>query len=247
MIKLTNVVKKYFIGTPSELTVLKGITLHIKEGEFVAVVGASGSGKSTIMNILGALDRPTTGEYELDGKAVAARTDNELSEIRNKKIGFVFQNFNLIPRTTALSNVELPLFYSGTSKAMRRSRAKELLDMVDMGERINHMPNELSGGQKQRVAIARALAGDPAIILADEPTGALDTKTGEHVMEMFLKINKVDKRTPAEHVIYKLVGHNTNVCDILHIGRGYEPAFEYVYTVGGGVPLVAPHYVDVGV
>ena len=136
MIKLKNVVKKYFIGTPSELTVLKGISLHIKEGEFVAIVGASGSGKSTIMNILGALDRPTSGEYELDGKLVSARTDNELSEIRNKKIGFVFQNFNLIPRQTAQSNVELPLFYSGVSKSKRRQKAQEMLKMVDMGDRM---------------------------------------------------------------------------------------------------------------
>ncbi len=195
MIELNNIVKKYFINEPNELTVLKGIDLSIKEGEFVSIVGQSGSGKSTLMNILGALDRPTEGGYTLDGISIAEMSDNKLSEIRNSKIGFVFQTFNLIPRADALSNVELPMFYKGIARKERRERAKELLRLVEMEERMNHLPNELSGGQKQRVAIARSLANDPAIILADEPTGALDSKTGNLVMEIFLKINSDEKKT----------------------------------------------------
>ena len=195
MIEIRNIVKKYFIGEPNELTVLKGLNISIKEGEFLSIVGQSGSGKSTLMNILGALDRPTEGEYTLDGISLAGMTDNELSAIRNKKIGFVFQTFNLIPRTSALSNVELPMFYKGIGKRQRTERAKELMKLVEMEDRMYHMPNELSGGQKQRVAIARALANDPSIILADEPTGALDSKTGNLVMDIFLKINREEGRT----------------------------------------------------
>jgi len=195
MIEIRNVVKKYFIGEPNELTVLKGLNIDIREGEFVSIIGQSGSGKSTLMNILGALDRPTEGEYSLDNIPLAGMTDNELSEIRNKKIGFVFQTFNLIPRVTALSNVELPMFYKGIGRRERTERAKELMKLVEMEDRMDHMPNELSGGQKQRVAIARSLANDPSIILADEPTGALDSKTGNLVMEIFLKINSEEGRT----------------------------------------------------
>ena len=195
MLELNNVVKKYFIGEPNELTVLKGLNLSICEGEFVSIVGQSGSGKSTLMNIMGALDRPTEGAYTLDGVAVSAMPDNQLSEIRNRKIGFVFQTFNLIPRATALSNVALPLFYMGIPRKKREERARELLALVEMEERMDHMPNELSGGQKQRVAIARALTNDPSIILADEPTGALDTKTGNLVMDIFTKINREQKKT----------------------------------------------------
>jgi len=195
MIKLSNIVKKYFIGEPNEITVLKGLNISISEGEFVSIVGQSGSGKSTLMNILGALDRPTEGEYTLDDLPLAGMDDNELSDIRNKKIGFVFQTFNLIPRTTALSNVELPMLYKGINKRQRAERAKALLKLVEMDDRMDHLPNELSGGQKQRVAIARALANDPSIILADEPTGALDTKTGDLVMDIFLKINQEEGRT----------------------------------------------------
>ena len=195
MIEIRNVVKKYFIGEPNELTVLRGLNINIKEGEFVSIVGQSGSGKSTLMNILGALDRPTEGEYSLDMIPLAGMTDNELSEIRNKKIGFVFQTFNLIPRSTALANVELPMFYKGIRKKERSRHAKELLKLVGMEDRMDHMPNELSGGQKQRVAIARSLANDPSIILADEPTGALDSKTGDLVMDIFLKINEEEGRT----------------------------------------------------
>ncbi|MCL2840197.1 MAG: ABC transporter ATP-binding protein [Defluviitaleaceae bacterium] len=195
MLELNNIVKKYFIGEPNELTVLKGLNLKINEGEFVAIVGQSGSGKSTLMNIMGALDRPTEGGYSLDGVDVSSMGDGQLSEIRNQKIGFVFQTFNLIPRTTALSNVQLPLFYMGVPKKLRVAKAKELLKLVEMDERMNHLPSELSGGQKQRVAIARALVNDPSIILADEPTGALDTSTGNLVMDIFLKINREQKKT----------------------------------------------------
>ncbi len=195
LLELTNITKKYFIGSPNELTVLKGLNISISEGEFVSVVGQSGSGKSTLMNIMGALDRPTEGDYVLDGVSVARMRDNQLSEIRNKKIGFVFQTFNLIPRTTALNNVELPLFYMGVSKRKRSEKARKLLELVEMGDRVTHMPNELSGGQKQRVAIARSLANDPSIILADEPTGALDSKTGMLVMDIFMRINREQNKT----------------------------------------------------
>ena len=195
MLELTNVIKKYFIGEPNELTVLKGLNLKISEGEFVSIVGQSGSGKSTLMNIMGALDRPTEGSYVLDGTAVSELKDSKLSEIRNRQIGFVFQTFNLIPRTNALSNVALPLFYMGVGRRKRDEKAKELLKLVEMDDRMDHMPNELSGGQKQRVAIARSLANDPSIILADEPTGSLDSKTGGLVMEIFHKINKEHGKT----------------------------------------------------
>lgn len=195
MIEINNVIKKFYIGQPNELTILKGINLDISEGEFVSIVGASGSGKSTLMNILGALDKPTSGTYTLEGVSTSDMDENELSELRNKKIGFVFQTFNLLPRSTALSNVELPMFYKGISKKERRERAIELLKLVGMEDRMSHLPNELSGGQKQRVAIARSLANDPAIILADEPTGALDTKTGLMVMDIFLRINQDEKKT----------------------------------------------------
>ena len=195
MLEMNNIVKRYFIGEPNELTVLKGLNLTIEEGEFVSIIGQSGSGKSTLMNIMGALDRPTEGGYALDGLDVSGLPDSRLSEIRNQKIGFVFQTFNLIPRTTALSNVALPLFYMGVPKKKREEKAKELLHLVEMDDRMDHFPNELSGGQKQRVAIARALTNDPSIILADEPTGALDTKTGELVMDIFTKINREQKKT----------------------------------------------------
>ena len=205
MIDIRDIVKKYFIGQPNEITVLKGLNISIKEGEFVSIVGQSGSGKSTLMNILGALDRPTEGSYSLDDIPLADMNDNELSEIRNLKIGFVFQTFNLIPRITALSNVELPMFYKGIHKKERTDKAKELMKLVEMDDRMDHLPNELSGGQKQRVAIARALANDPSIILADEPTGALDTKTGNLVMDIFLKINRQEGRTVV------LITHNENL------------------------------------
>lgn len=195
IITLKNIVKRFYIGQPNELEILHGIDLSVFEGEFVSIIGASGSGKSTLMNIIGALDRPTEGEYSLDGVDIIKAPDSELSAIRNKKIGFVFQTYNLIARTTALKNVEMPMLYKGIGKKERRERAMMLLEMVDMKERMLHTPDELSGGQKQRVAIARAMACDPAIILADEPTGALDTKTGHQVMDIFHKLNKEQGKT----------------------------------------------------
>ena len=195
MLEMRNVTKRYFIGEPHEITVLKGISLDIREGEFVSIVGQSGSGKSTMMNILGALDRPTSGEYWLNGDDVAGMRDSELSKIRNRKIGFVFQTFNLIPRVTALENVEMPMFYKGVGGRESRERAKWLLQLVGMADRGRHMPNELSGGQKQRVAIARSLANDPDVILADEPTGALDSATGDLIMNIFLQINTDKEKT----------------------------------------------------
>ena len=195
MIEVRNLVKKYFVGTPNEILALDNINLKIEDGEFVALVGASGSGKSTFMNIIGALDRPTHGEYLIDGIPVHSMTQNQLSDIRNRKIGFVFQSFNLISRSNALKNVELPMLYAGIPGKERTRRARELLELVEMGDRLYHLPNELSGGQKQRVAIARSLANDPSIILADEPTGALDSKTGIMIMNIFKEIHKEKKKT----------------------------------------------------
>ena len=177
------------------IEVLHGISLTVQEGEFVAIVGASGSGKSTLMNIIGVLDRPTEGSYVLDGVDVNGAKDAELSKIRNKKIGFVFQTYNLISKTNAIKNVEMPMLYAGVPGKQRVQRAKELLEMVGMGERMRHLPEELSGGQKQRVAIARAMANDPAIILADEPTGALDSVTGRKVMDLFHKLHDEEGKT----------------------------------------------------
>lgn len=208
MIEVINLSKKYFIGTPNELCVLDNINLKIEDGEFVALIGASGSGKSTFMNIVGALDRPTSGEYSIDGVPVHSMTQNELSDIRGKKIGFVFQSFNLMGRSNALKNVELPMLYAGVPGKERTRRAKELLELVGMGDRIHHLPNELSGGQKQRVAIARSLVNDPSIILADEPTGALDSKTGDMVMNIFKKVHKEKKKT------ILVISHNIEVAQM---------------------------------
>jgi putative ABC transport system ATP-binding protein len=195
VIDMRSIVKSFYVGTPNELEILHGLSFTVPKGEFVSVVGASGSGKSTLMNIIGALDRPTLGQYFLDGTDISKTDDKTLSEIRNKKIGFVFQTFNLISRTTALKNVELPMLYAGKGKRERTEKAKELLEMVEMTERMSHMPNELSGGQKQRIAIARAMANDPSIILADEPTGALDSKTGRLVMDIFHKLHREQGKT----------------------------------------------------
>lgn len=192
---MNNIIKRYYIGQPNELQILNGISLTINEGEFVAVVGASGSGKSTLMNIIGALDKPTEGTYFLNEQNISTMSDKQLSKIRNKEIGFVFQTFNLISRTNALKNVELPMLYAGVPRKYRIQRAKELLELVEMKDRCNHQPNELSGGQKQRVAIARAMANNPSIILADEPTGALDSKTGHLVMNIFHKLHKQEGKT----------------------------------------------------
>ncbi|MBK5246769.1 MAG: ABC transporter ATP-binding protein [Peptostreptococcaceae bacterium] len=194
MIRLENIYKTYKNGTIN-VEALKDINLTIKEGEFVAIMGVSGSGKSTLMNILGCLDRPTGGNYYIEGVDVSEKTDDQLSQVRNKNVGFIFQSFNLIPRTTALKNVELPMVYAKIPKEERRCRAIELLNGVGLGDRYHHMPNELSGGQKQRVAIARALTNKPPIILADEPTGNLDSKSSIEIMEIFRKLNKEDKNT----------------------------------------------------
>lgn len=195
VIEMRDIVKRYYIGKPNELEILHGISLDINYGEFVSIIGQSGSGKSTLMNIIGLLDRPTEGSYILGDLDVDQAKDGELSLIRNKKIGFVFQNFNLIPRLSALQNIELPMMYKKIPKEERKERAFKLLKDVEMGDRAGHNPNELSGGQKQRVAIARAMANDPDIILADEPTGALDSKTGDIVMDLFHKLNQESKKT----------------------------------------------------
>ena len=195
IINMRGIIKRFYIGQPNELEILHGIDLDVAEGEFLSIVGASGSGKSTLMNLIGALDRPTSGTYILDGQDVGQADDLALSAIRCKKVGFVFQNFNLIPRTNALKNVELPMMYAGVPQRQRTERAMALLDMVEMTDRMYHQPNELSGGQKQRVAIARAMANDPAIVLADEPTGALDSKTGRLVMDIFHRLNREQGKT----------------------------------------------------
>ncbi|MBL7733045.1 MAG: ABC transporter ATP-binding protein [Chitinophagaceae bacterium] len=189
MIHLENILKSYFMGR-QELQVLKGLSLDIYKNEYVALMGPSGSGKSTLMNIIGCLDTPTGGVYILNGNDVSKMQDNQLAEIRNKEIGFVFQQFNLLPRLTALENVALPLVYAGMGKKARTEKANHVLEMVNLTDRSHHKPNELSGGQCQRVAIARALVNDPSIILADEPTGNLDTKTSYEIMEIFDQIHK---------------------------------------------------------
>lgn len=188
VIHLSNIRKSYFMGR-MELEVLKGIALDIHRNEYVALMGPSGSGKSTLMNIIGCLDTPTSGTYILSGHDISQTVDNRLAEIRNKEIGFVFQQFNLLPRLTALDNVALPLVYAGMGKKLRTEKAKHVMDLVNLSDRSHHKPNELSGGQCQRVAIARALVNDPSIILADEPTGNLDTKTSYEIMEIFNKIH----------------------------------------------------------
>lgn len=189
IIKLSNIAKAYKIGSET-IHALRSVSLEIYKNEYVALMGPSGSGKSTLMNVLGCLDTPTGGEYVLNGISVAQMLDNELAEVRNKEIGFVFQSFNLLPRSTALENVMLPLVYAGYSKTDRMKRAKEVLEQVGLGERIMHRPNELSGGQRQRVAIARALVNRPAIILADEPTGNLDSKTSIEIMGLLQEIHQ---------------------------------------------------------
>lgn len=195
LIKMEGIKKSFNIGKENELEILHGIDFEVNDGDFVSVVGQSGSGKSTLMNIIGLLDRQTSGYYELNGTDISTLKDSELSAYRSKKIGFVFQNFNLIPRSNAKKNVELPMTYAGVGKKERAERAERLLEIVEMKDRMDHLPNELSGGQKQRVAIARSMANNPDIILADEPTGALDSKTGRNVMDLFHKLNKEDKRT----------------------------------------------------
>ncbi|AOU00799.1 MULTISPECIES: ABC transporter ATP-binding protein [Bacillus] len=205
MIQLSKVKKSYQIGKET-FDVLRSIDLTIEEGEYVSIMGPSGSGKSTIMNIIGCLDRPTSGSYRLAGEDVSSCTEKELAAVRNKSIGFVFQQFQLLPRLNARKNVELPMIYAGIGKKEREERAEHALEKVGLADRMRHMPNELSGGQKQRVAIARAIVNEPKLILADEPTGALDTKTSISIMEQFTELN-------AEGVTVVLVTHEPEVAD----------------------------------
>jgi putative ABC transport system ATP-binding protein len=208
IIELENIQKSYYLGK-QELKVLKGISLGIFKNEYVALMGPSGSGKSTLMNILGCLDSPTAGRYILNGEDVSKMPDDDLADVRNKEIGFVFQQFNLLPRLTAAENVALPLIYNGTAKKVRTELALEMLDKVGLADRSHHKPNELSGGQNQRVAIARALVNNPSIILADEPTGNLDSKTSVEIMHIFDKI-QADGNT----VI--LVTHEEDIAEYAH-------------------------------
>ena len=206
LIELRNIYKIYYMGD-EEVHANDGISLSINKGEFVAIVGKSGSGKSTLMNIIGVLDKPTAGEYTLDGVNIHDAKDNQLADIRNRKIGFVFQTYNLIGRQSALKNVELPMLYAGVPGGERTRRAKEWLERVGMGERMKHQPNELSGGQKQRVAIARAMVNEPALILADEPTGALDSQTSRTVMDLFHEMHNTYHKTIV------LITHNPELAD----------------------------------
>jgi putative ABC transport system ATP-binding protein len=190
IIELNNITKMYDMGGAEQVHALQGVSLTIRKNEYVAIMGPSGSGKSTLMNIIGCLDTPTSGQYIFNGVNVSEMSDNELARVRNKEIGFVFQTFNLLARSDALHNVELPLIYSGVPAVERRQRAKETLQHVQLGDRVHHKPNELSGGQRQRVAVARALVTNPSIILADEPTGNLDSKTGEEIMTLFEELHR---------------------------------------------------------
>ncbi len=208
LIDIRDVRKIYVMGT-NEVRALDGVDLQVKKGEYLAIMGPSGSGKSTLMNMIGCLDTPTSGSYKLRGTEIREREDDELARIRNQEIGFIFQTFNLLPRADALHNVELPLIYAGKPAKERRARAKEMLDLVGLGERMHHRPNELSGGQRQRVAIARALVNNPSIVLADEPTGNLDSKTGTEIMALLDEIH-----TKGNTVI--LVTHEEEVAALAH-------------------------------
>lgn len=205
IIELKDITKTYRRGE-EDLPILRNISLSVADGDFVAIIGPSGSGKSTLMNTIGLLDVPTSGSYTLDGVVTEHMSDNSLAELRNQKIGFIFQQFNLLPRLTAMENVELPMIYAGISKKERKERANAMLKMLGMGERGHHRPSELSGGQQQRVAIARALAISPSLILADEPTGALDSRTGEEVLELILQLN-------AQGNTIVLITHDHHIAD----------------------------------
>ncbi|AYK09152.1 ABC transporter ATP-binding protein [Brevibacillus laterosporus] len=224
VIRIADVKKKYVIGD-QEIHALRGVNLSIEEGDFVAIMGPSGSGKSTMMNMIGCLDLPSSGTFYLDGYPVSEAEDEELAKIRNQKIGFVFQNFNLIPRTPAVENVELPLLYAGVDAKQRRQRAIDSLHRVGLGNRLYNKPNELSGGQQQRVSIARALVNEPVIILADEPTGALDTKTSQEIMGIFQQLNNEGKT-----VI--LVTHEPDIAEyakrVIHFRDGQIVANEVI-------------------
>jgi putative ABC transport system ATP-binding protein len=207
VIRMEKIYKNYKLGQVN-VEALKGIDLEVEEGEFISIMGPSGSGKSTLLNLIGCLDQPTDGIYELDGNRVEKLNDFQLSEIRNNFLGFVFQNFNLLSTLNAIKNVEIPLIYRGIRKKKRRELCEEALEIVGLGDRMNHLPNQLSGGQQQRVAIARAIVGKPSVILADEPTGALDTKTGNDIMNIFKKLNKETNMTIVQ------VTHEENIAKI---------------------------------
>lgn len=216
LILMNDITKVYKMGK-QELKVLDNVSIEVEKGEFVAVLGPSGSGKSTLMNILGCIDIPTSGEYILDGKNIKARSEDELASIRNRKIGFIFQKFNLLAKYSAVHNTEIPLILRGVRRKEARSRAVELLNLVGLGERLHHKPNELSGGQQQRVAIARALVGDPELLLADEPTGNLDSRSGQEIMDLFIRLHK-------EGNTIILITHDLNVAQkaerIIHVRDG---------------------------
>ncbi|MDW8171357.1 MAG: ABC transporter ATP-binding protein [Anaerolineae bacterium] len=216
VIDIRNITKTYFMGEVT-LQVLRGISLKIKRGEFVSIMGPSGSGKSTLMNILGALDQPTSGEYFLDGVDVSQMSESELARVRNRKIGFVFQNFNLLRRTEALRQVELPLIYAGVPNRAKRARAA--LEAVGLGQRLDHLPSELSGGQQQRVAIARALVTEPSVILADEPTGNLDSRSGTEVMQIFQRLNREKQITTVFVTHDPWIARHTNRVIMLRDGK----------------------------
>jgi putative ABC transport system ATP-binding protein len=230
LIELRNVRKVYEVGT-EQVRALDGVDLDVERGEYVAIMGASGSGKSTLMNLLGCLDTPSEGSYHLNGKAVEKLIDEELAAIRNKEIGFVFQTFNLLARTTALQNVELPLVYAGVSKGERRRRAAEALERVGLADRAKHLPNELSGGQRQRVAVARALVNDPSILLADEPTGNLDSSTSEEIMGLFDQLHRggntvvlvTHEQDIAGHAHRRILLRDGKVLSDVRNGRGPVP------------------------
>ncbi len=243
LISVEELTKTYIMGT-TMVRALQGVTIGIDANEYVALMGPSGSGKSTLMNLLGCLDSPTSGEYWLNGTNVSTMTDGDLAEVRNQEIGFVFQTFNLLPRLTALDNVALPLVYAGMSRAQRSARAQEVLDSVGLGDRVDHKPNELSGGQRQRVAIARALVNRPSIILADEPTGNLDTKTSIEIMEIFEKIHDLgntvilvthepDIAEHAHRIIRLRDGHVELDKRNENIVSAYDPEHRYKNQIGG--------------
>ena len=208
MIDLRNITKVYGMGT-IQVEVLRGITLHVKEGDFISIMGPSGSGKSTLMNMIGCLDIPTTGEYYLDGKEISTYNEKQLSKIRNEKIGFIFQKFNLLPKLTAYENIELPLIYRGIDSRARKEKTLEVLEKVGLTDRMTHNPTELSGGQQQRVAIARALAGDPPVLLADEPKGNLDSKSGSDVINLIKQLSKEGKTIV-------LITHDSEIAEVAH-------------------------------